>query len=236
MLKDRRTAPVEARVQAALELIEQLVTRPLELNPAQLQRATERGLSEEALRALGASVFHFQLMNRLADAFDFQLPTAEQHARMAPVLNMMTRRIPLGPTGEAPVLGEDGRLRPREVQRGLAQLTSSPGRTEPQLRQRVMAYMRASLKVPQSAQVELPQSLARYLEKLCHHAYRILDEDLEALREHGWNDEAILELTLAGAVTVASVGLESLLGGLAAGASPRSYGSSLKVEHRNATE
>lgn len=223
MLKDRRTAPVEAPVQSALELIEQLVARPLELNPALLQRAMERGLSEEALRALGASVFHFQLMNRLADAFDFQLPTPEQHARMAPVLNMMTRRIPLGPTGEAPVRGEeDGRLRPREVQRGLAQLTSCPGRTDAQLRQRVMAYMRATLKVPQSAQVDLPQPLARYLEKLCHHAYRILDEDLDALREHGWNDEAILELTLAGAVTVASVGLESLLGGLAADASPQS--------------
>ena len=42
------------------------------------------------------------------------------------------------------------------------------------------------------------------------HAYRIVDEDIESLREQGYSDEMLYEITLVGAVGAALVGLESV--------------------------
>jgi len=42
-------------------------------------------------------------------------------------------------------------------------------------------------------------AVARYLDLVRRHAYRITDADVQALRDQGLNDDAIFELTLAAA-------------------------------------
>jgi alkylhydroperoxidase family enzyme len=44
---------------------------------------------------------------------------------------------------------------------------------------------------------DIPLELGAYAEKVAKHAYRVTDADLAALREAGYDDDAIFELTVA---------------------------------------
>ena len=59
----------------------------------------------------------------------------------------------------------------------------------------------------------LPDEAQRYRDTIERHAYRVVDADVDALREAGWSDEAIFELTVAAAL---GAGLRRLDAGLAA--------------------
>lgn len=54
-------------------------------------------------------------------------------------------------------------------------------------------------------------AVARYLDLVRRHAYRVRDEDVERLRAGGLDDDAIFELTVAGAL---GAGVERLRAGL----------------------
>jgi alkylhydroperoxidase family enzyme len=56
-----------------------------------------------------------------------------------------------------------------------------------------------------------PPELEAYLDKVRRHAYRITDEDVEALTRAGYSDDVVFELTVAAAV---AAGLERLDAGL----------------------
>src|SRR5713226_3558703 len=58
-----------------------------------------------------------------------------------------------------------------------------------------------------------PPGLQPYLQKVREHAYRVVDRDVEALREAGWSEDALFEATIATAV---GEGLRRLDAGLAA--------------------
>lgn len=64
----------------------------------------------------------------------------------------------------------------------------------------------------------VPESLARYVEKVRRHAYKVTDEDVAALRDAGLSDDEIFELTIATAV---GAGFERLHAGLRAIAGAR---------------
>ena len=59
----------------------------------------------------------------------------------------------------------------------------------------------------------LPEPAGAYVDKVRRHAYRVVDADLDALREAGWSEQAIFELTVA---TALGAGLRRLDAGLAA--------------------
>jgi alkylhydroperoxidase family enzyme len=46
----------------------------------------------------------------------------------------------------------------------------------------------------------LPEPAQRYVDKVHRHAYRVVDADVEVLRDAGWSEEAIFELTIAAAL------------------------------------
>ncbi len=46
----------------------------------------------------------------------------------------------------------------------------------------------------------IPAVLHRYLAKLSRHAYQITDADVAALKEHGYSEDAIFELTVSAAL------------------------------------
>jgi hypothetical protein len=45
-----------------------------------------------------------------------------------------------------------------------------------------------------------PGPLQPYLEKVRRHAYKVVDGDVDALREAGWSEDALFEATVAAAV------------------------------------
>ena len=50
---------------------------------------------------------------------------------------------------------------------------------------------------------DVPAVATDYVEKVRHHAYKVTDSDVEALRSAGWSDDAIFEVTVATALGAA---------------------------------
>ena len=50
---------------------------------------------------------------------------------------------------------------------------------------------------------EVPTDASTYVDKVRHHAYKVTDDDVEALRSAGWTEEAIFELTVSTALGAA---------------------------------
>jgi alkylhydroperoxidase family enzyme len=67
---------------------------------------------------------------------------------------------------------------------------------------------------------EIPPALGPYADKVARDAYRVTDEDLDALRQSGMNEEAIFEATLATAVGAGVARMEAVLRALRAAAAP----------------
>jgi alkylhydroperoxidase family enzyme len=84
-----------------------------------------------------------------------------------------------------------------------------PGQTDSALRQAVeQRVARASGRRGPATPSEVPEALRGYLDKLTHHAYKITEDDIEALHRAGYSDDAIFELSIAAAVGAGAARLE----------------------------
>ena len=75
ILSDYRSAPIDERLRATLAFLEKLVLAPGEVTDADAERARAAGASNRALREAAYVGFGFGVMDRLADAFDFEPET-----------------------------------------------------------------------------------------------------------------------------------------------------------------
>jgi alkylhydroperoxidase family enzyme len=65
---------------------------------------------------------------------------------------------------------------------------------------------------------DVPEALRGYLDKVAQHAYKVTDEDVEALREAGYSEDQIFEATLSCALGACQRRLEAGLNALPKGA------------------
>jgi alkylhydroperoxidase family enzyme len=102
----------------------------------------------------------------------------------------------------------------------LARLTAAiletPGDTDTALRRAVEAHAGALGGRDAAPQGAIPADLVAYVEKVARHAYKVTDGDIERLREAGYSEDAIFELTLATALGAARSRLERGLAALEA--------------------
>ena len=99
--------------------------------------------------------------------------------------------------------------------RGLEDAVLGPTRgaaTEPSLRQAVEARA-ASFGSRPGPRVEVPQALTAFVDRIAQHAWRVTDDDVLTLRQAGYSEQAIFEITASAAV---GAGLARLERGLAA--------------------
>ena len=76
----------------------------------------------------------------------------------------------------------------------------SRGDSDPELRRAV--EQRAAIhagRLPEGGP-RLPQELGSYIDKVALHAFKVTDSDIEALRDTGYSEDAIFELTLSAAL------------------------------------
>lgn len=104
-----------------------------------------------------------------------------------------------------------------QTRRLVAAVLTSPGETDPTLRRAVEAQA-AQLSGRSSQQPAMvPSEAVSYIAKVALHAYRTTDQDIEALRTAGYNEDAIFEITLSAALGAGLArlerGLEILKGG-----------------------
>ena len=77
ILNDWRTAPVTDKMRSTLGFLEKLTTDPSALGPGDLEPLRSAGVSDRAVEEAIYVCFLFSVMDRLADAFDFELHTAQ---------------------------------------------------------------------------------------------------------------------------------------------------------------
>ncbi|MFT7668191.1 MAG: hypothetical protein ACI8X5_000880 [Planctomycetota bacterium] len=154
--------------------------------------------------------FHYNWINRIADAFDFPLPAGTQRQRLAKILNLAGKLLRGGSVEPLASQGSDRHWRPTEIHRGRELLLSAPGVTSPGLRLAIDATVAEHRDQERLPTEPLPGELTGYLSKLAQHANRITDEDISALQNAGHSDEWIYEATHVGAFGSAIVGLERL--------------------------
>jgi alkylhydroperoxidase family enzyme len=85
---------------------------------------------------------------------------------------------------------------------------SSAGETDPGFR-RAIEEQSAALSISASETMqEIPPELANYVNKVALNAYKVTDEDIEALKRAGYSEDAIFEITLSAALGAGRVRLE----------------------------
>jgi alkylhydroperoxidase family enzyme len=82
-------------------------------------------------------------------------------------------------------------------------ILETPGDADTGLRAQVEAYA-AGRDAP-----DLPDDLRPYVDKVAKNAYKVVDADLDRLREAGYSEDAIFELTLAAALGAARARLDA---------------------------
>jgi len=86
ILADWRTAPIRKELRATLGFLEKLTRTPDEVGPADMTPMRAAGLSDAAIEDAIQVCAGFQVINRIADALEFHVPTAAQFARAAPIM------------------------------------------------------------------------------------------------------------------------------------------------------
>ena len=87
VLEDWRTAPIDDKLRAALGYLEKLTLTPDQLESSDIAQLHAAGLSDEAIFDAAYVCFLFSIIDRLADAFDFNIPEADLVAGNGRFLN-----------------------------------------------------------------------------------------------------------------------------------------------------
>jgi alkylhydroperoxidase family enzyme len=81
VLQNWRTAPVDERLRGMLVFLEKVTLTPSEVTPQDVAALHSAGMSDQAIEEALYVCFLFNVIDRLADAFDFELPTTEGFQR-----------------------------------------------------------------------------------------------------------------------------------------------------------
>jgi len=81
-------------------------------------------------------------------------------------------------------------------------ILETPGDADTELRRAVEAFAGGRA-------ADLPDDLRPYVEKVAKNAYKVVDADVDRLREAGYSEDAIFELTLAAALGAARSRLDA---------------------------
>jgi len=81
VLEDWRTAPVNGKVRAVLAFLEKLTIAPADLGLADIEAMRASGVNDRAIQEAVYVCFLFSVMDRLADAFGFDIHSPEEFRR-----------------------------------------------------------------------------------------------------------------------------------------------------------
>ena len=93
ILEDHQTATIDDRLRATLTFLQKMTLEPHVLDAEDAKRAKEAGVTKEALIEAAQIAFNFNLIDRLADAFDFAVPPSEGFSKMVPMMLKKGYRI-----------------------------------------------------------------------------------------------------------------------------------------------
>ena len=86
VLEDFEGAPIDKKMKEMLRFLEKMTLQPEELSAEDARRLREVGVSDAAIEDAVGVAFAFNLIDRLADSFAFEVPPADFFARGAPMM------------------------------------------------------------------------------------------------------------------------------------------------------
>jgi len=232
VLEDWETAPTSRRLNAGLRLVEASTLHPEDITRSFVNDLIADGLDVESIAEAAAVAFQYNFINRIADAFDFDTPDGKILRKQAKLLNLMGRLGHSKPPTPSWSVGKDGLLRPRELNLTREHFLSVDGSTEPSLRRAVEAHA-ARVRGGKRPEEAIPEAITEYVNRLSLYAYRITDELFDGLRDAGYSDEAIYEITVAGAFGASFASIEPLFEALYGAAHQRPRPLPSKGGHSN---
>lgn len=187
-----------------------MTLRPQEIDAKLIGELKSAGVDTPELNEIAAVAFQFNFINRVADAINFPMPNEKQTKRQAKVLNLMARVVTGGKRPEPYWMTEtNGLVRPVELNDAREQLLGNSSSIDSKLRISIEANA-ASIWGAQRESEELREDLQEYVSTLSKHAYQIHDEMVAGLRDKGYTDSQLFEITLVGAFGVAMAAQERL--------------------------
>jgi alkylhydroperoxidase family enzyme len=218
VLADWTAAEIGERLRAGLRLVEAMTKHPQDIDIAFVAALRDDGLDDRAIEDAASVAFQFNLINRLSDAFDFPLLDDEQRRKLAKALDRASRVAGRRRPSPSHARGADGLLRPVELELSRERGLSTPGLTDPALRRAVEARAASWFGGRREQAAEdsalLSEPLGAYVDKVARWAYKVIDEDIDGLREAGYADEAIFELSFAAAMGAAIPAVEQVFAAL----------------------
>ncbi len=86
VLNDWHTAPIDEKLRLMLGLLEKVTLFPAEVSPSDVQPLVAAGITEQAIEDALIVCASFNIIARVADAFDVAIPSAEGFAHTAEFL------------------------------------------------------------------------------------------------------------------------------------------------------
>lgn len=93
VLEDYESADIDARLRATLGYLQTMTVAPQTLSAAHTQALRDAGVTHAAAIEAVEIGFAFNVINRLADSFDFDVPTPARFGRLAPMLFRMGYKV-----------------------------------------------------------------------------------------------------------------------------------------------
>jgi alkylhydroperoxidase family enzyme len=94
---------------------------------------------------------------------------------------------------------------------------TSPGEAAPPLRRAVEARAAELGGRSSTATGDVPLVLSGYVDKVARHAYKVTDEDIAALRQAGYSEDEIFEITVSAALGASMARMERGMAALKGG-------------------
>ena len=92
VVDDWSSATILKGLKATLGFLDKLTLTPEEVGPEDAQKLKSAGVSEKAIKEAIFVCFLFNVMDRLADAFDFHVPSDKVGRRLARVVDVIGYR------------------------------------------------------------------------------------------------------------------------------------------------
>jgi hypothetical protein len=97
---------------------------------------------------------------------------------------------------------------PEKIRKLVDTFLTSHGKTTAALRRRIEAHGARLAGAERKDEGEIPGELSKYVEKVALYPYKIMDEDVEALKSAGYSEDQVFEITLGATLGASLARLE----------------------------
>jgi len=194
--EDVKLADIDQHLKATIIMIKKLVDQPTEFSAKDVEATLNTDVTVSALEHAILIAMTYNIMNRLSDALGADIPK-DKVETAARIMNMQGQRPLKNRVKDGKSIPYSG-SEPEELSKLKYAVLSGPGTIEPIVRRAIEARVASSTGAIRT-KYDLSSDLYKYVDKVGKHAPDILDEDIQQLKDHGWTEEQIFEITFAAA-------------------------------------